>query len=315
MTKTRKGRQARKPAPHPSPLSTLRPRLDRLFGDPALAEQAAQAVKADLDASLGGLEPAGFLPVLLKAAAAAPPPVQAQLNRVVPEWLSDRGLAAPLLTLLQGRRIAADDEALARAWLQAAGVEPPEVRLQAPASQFYRAFGYSGASQGFLIILWYTDDRRRRVRGITFLIDFNPPWDGALKDCEVFPQRSPQEAIERFVDYWKSQLGIVPEPLGPAEAKARLLKSLEANRRQDIRLPRDVVRARDLLLGQVLSLPDLPGAAPFTAADFDRLASSGQSAEEISHFEHAVGRRVRVSDGKEVLIIGADDLDDFDDEE
>jgi hypothetical protein len=40
--------------------------------------------------------------------------------------------------------------------------------------------------------------------------------------------------------------------------------------------------------------------------DFDFLAHHGERPEEIMHFERTVGRRVRLDDGEEILVIGTD---------
>ncbi len=106
------------------------------------------------------------------------------------------------------------------------------------------------------------------------------------------------------MDVW-SQRGMPIELVGAAEVKKEILECLEANRREGIRLPRDLIRARKLFLEGVLSLPDTPDTPPFSAADFDRLRREGRSPESISHFEQTVGRRVRMEDGKEILVMGA----------
>lgn len=61
---------------------------------------------------------------------------------------------------------------------------------------------------------------------------------------------------------------------------------------------------RDLFAMHLLALPDAPDTPAFTLDDFDQLAQVGQSAEAITHMEQTVGRRVRLEDGQEILVMG-----------
>jgi hypothetical protein len=162
-----------------------------------------------------------------------------------------------------------------------------------------------------IVVLWYTDSRRYKVQGMDFLIDFNPPWEGAIKDIIVFPPRSPQRAQREFIDSWEQQRGMPLQELSAAEVKREILNCLEANRREGIRLPRDMILARNLFLEHVLSLEDTPATPPFTAQDFDELCRTGKTPEAIMHFEQTVGRRVRTEDGQEVIILGNPPGDDW----
>ncbi len=54
----------------------------------------------------------------------------------------------------------------------------------------------------------------------------------------------------------------------------------------------------------MLTPPDGPGTLSFSAQDFDKLAQTGLSAEELSLVEQRIGRRVRLEDGAEVLVLG-----------
>jgi hypothetical protein len=67
-----------------------------------------------------------------------------------------------------------------------------------------------------------------------------------------------------------------------------------------------LIRARDAFERVVLLLPDVPDTPAFTMEDFDFLAHHGERPEGIMHFEQTVGRRVRLDDGEEILIIGTD---------
>ena len=64
----------------------------------------------------------------------------------------------------------------------------------------------------------------------------------------------------------------------------------------------DLIRQRNLFLESVLRLPNTSDTPPFTPDDFDELSSEYR--ESISHFEQTVGRRVRLNDGQELLVMG-----------
>jgi hypothetical protein len=308
MFKKRKKRKRQHKLSTP-PLTLLRPRLDELLGDESWTQKDTQAIKTDLDVVCEGLQAPEFLPVLLKAYQSASAQTQASLDKVMPEWLNERGHTAPLLTLLKQHKIAHPEQKRARAWLKAAGVNPSAFPQTQAQTLFYQAHMHTDDSQGVIIILWYTNNRRYKVQGMNFLIDFNPPWEGAVKDIIFFPARSAKRALKQYVDPW-ARRDMPLQPLDATQAKREILKHLEANRREGIRLPRDLILARDSFLEHVLGLADTPETPPFTAEDFDELGRTGEFPEAISHFEQTVGRRVRMEDGQEIIVMG----DPFEDE-
>lgn len=302
MSKARKKRKQKRSTPNLSPIVQLRPRLDRLLSDETLAEKAPESLRTDLDNVFKGLKPFEFLPVLLRAYPYAPEQVQTRLDEMLPEWLSEHGYTDTLLDLLKKHRIDPKEEQRAQAWLTSAGADVSVLQEEREESLFYGAYTYSDESQGMVVIYWYTDHRRYEVRGMSFLLDFNPPWEGSVKDITVLPQRSPERAVQEYVGMLR-QRGMPLEPLGAAEAKREVLKGLMINRREKIRLPRDLIYARKPFLQHVLSLPDMPETPRFTAQDFETLSHTGKTPESISHYEQTVGRRVRMADGKEVLVM------------
>ncbi|MCP4542449.1 MAG: hypothetical protein GY832_35445 [Chloroflexi bacterium] len=310
MSKSKKKRKQKRSTSSFSPLALLRPRLDGLLGNEALAKKDSQAIQADLNVVCKGLKPSEFLPVLLSACDGAPAQVQSRLDVVVPEWLGERGYLDSLRTLLDQRRITDEDQQRAVAWLEDAGTDVSQLKERQVQSSFYRAYIYTDDSQGVIVVLWYANHRRRKVQGMCLLIDFNPPWEGAAKDNMILPRRSPERAVEEFVGMW-TQRGMYLDPLEAAEVKREILKSLDANRQEGIRLPRDLVRIRGPFVKHVLSLPDMPGTPSFTDDDFAELSRTGKSVESLRRFEQTVGRRVRLSDGEEAIVVGSP----FDDDE
>lgn len=308
--KSRRRRKPKRHAPSISPLVLLRPRLDGLLGNEALAERDSQTLKSDLDAIFEGLKTYDFLPVLLRACQSAGAQAQERLDDIVPEWLNERGYADTLSKLLERHGIHTEGREKAFAWLESAGSDTATLREMERQTPFCQGYTYADDSQATIEFFWYTDSRRRKVRGMCFLLDFNPPWEGAVKDVMLIPSRSPENAVREYVDTWK-QRGMIMSPIGESEVKGKILEGLEANRREGIRLPRDLIFARELFVKYVLTLSGTPDTPPFTAEDFDKLSRTGKSVEGIRQFEQTVGRRVRMDDGKEILVMG-DPLDEDD---
>ena len=295
-----------------SPAVLLRPRLDALWGQEALSHKEDSAAQADLDAMARGVRPDTLLLAMLQAYLAAPVESQARLDAILPGWLRERGYQDALTKIAADVSLAGDLQERALAWLAATGVETSALVRPPQSDTFYRAYYYGDDSQATLNILWYTDARKTHVRGFNFLIDYNPPWDGAVKDIMFYPQRTPQRAIQDFVEEW-NQGGMRLKPITAVEAKQKILTALDCNRESSIRLPRDLIAARQHLIRQVLSLPDGPNTPSITTKVIDFLCRNGQRPEDIMRFEQTVGRRVRMKDGKEIIIIGHPP--GFDDEE
>jgi hypothetical protein len=312
--------KARKRGPHQlrlAPATLLRTRLDGLWNNPAWRERAVEDLCADLDAVVKGTEPAFFLATMLKAYQETQPATQARLNEAVPHWLRERKYVAALQESVGRGTLSDADRACALVWIAAAGGDAAALSKAPEEDWFFRAYYGDDRSQGVLIILWYRDRNRQRVQGFNFLLDFNPPWDGAIKDVIVFAQTDPRSAVREYVDNWRHPRGAREwklVSLDATQAKARVIEALNANRRGNIRLHADLIGQRETFLRYVLALPDAPDTPPFSADDFLALTRSGQRAEEIMHFEQTVGRRVRTENGHEIIVMGSlDDHEEWDD--
>ncbi len=309
----KQGKQGRSAANLP-PLALLGPRLNRLWSDPAWPSRSHADLQADLDTVSKGITAPKLVSALLKAYQDAPAPAQTQLNQIVPPWLRDRGHLPALREAVVRNTLAGPDLELAVAWLQVAGEDTAALtQLQQP-DTFFDAYFYRDRSQATLLIFWYRDNRRTRAQGMNFLLDYNPPWDGAVKDIMAFPREDPRAALRKYAQSWTAK-GIPVTQIGAVEAKGLVLKALLCNRKNDIRLPADLIADRDSFVRYVLSLPDGPDTPSFTEGDFDALIHVGQRPEEIMHFEQTVGRRVRMEDGQEVMILGGGLDDGWEDEE
>jgi hypothetical protein len=179
----------------------MRPRLDAMWQAPEWLQTSEMRQLDELDALVRGVAPAQYLPILLRAFGALEPAVQEDLAPLLVTWLKRRDDIAELKAMLEDGRFDATSSVIARQWLDRAG-EMVNLTPQAAAEQFYTAS--EGAdklgSQGILYIAWYANRQRSRVRGCYFLIDYNPPWEGSIKDIMWYNWRDPE------VNRWPGRL-------------------------------------------------------------------------------------------------------------
>lgn len=277
-------------------LSALRPQLDRALQQ----EHDPASVLGTVELLLEGLKPEAALPILM-AAFAAHPEAQTELAPVLPEWLNSHGYATVLAELTTRRKLDDASTALASTLLAPLGINaaPPSITEQNP---FYAANFVGDENQSSISLFWYTNPQRQRVFGLSFLIDFQPPWEGAVKESFKAPQATPTQALAVLEDRFRS-MGNEPLRLPAAEAKQRLLTAFVANCAAGVRLHRDVVADRELILRHVLALPDAPNTPAFSAADFDFLATNGRRAEDIQRDEQRNGYQTRMPNGKIIRVI------------
>jgi hypothetical protein len=233
----------------------------------------------------------------------------------LPGWLARQNGLEALATLVGRGQLTTVRQTTALRWLAAAG---REVAAPAPSavSTFHSAYLLEGEWQTAVIVLWHSNARHSRARGLQFLIDGNPPWEWAIKDVMLFPNKPPEQLIERYVDMWRER-GQAMMPIDAAALKRMLVIALKQNEAANIRLPADLIRLREEFFAHVLALPDGPDTPAFSSDDFHRLSTTGQSAEALSRFEQTVARRIRLDDGQEVFVdpsLAKLDFDDWEDE-
>ncbi len=295
-------------APNFPPSAMLRPRLDALLNDPTFPQKSSAEIHAALDELARGIKPDFLLPTLIRACLAMSVTSRARLDSVLPEWLHSRNHLAQLGELLAKEKLDYELRGQANAWL---GTNAIQLSSPKPVSNelFYQAYDLDNGMQGTTFALWYANEKRNRLYGIGVLYDYHPPWDGAIKDVILFPKLDSREMLRRYVDSWNDHAGVMT-PIGASAAKTKILNCLECNRKNKIRLPRDLAKNRDAFWRFVLALPDERNAPKFTDDDWRTLTKQGQSADEIMRYEQTVGRRVRMDDGKELLIMGNPDWED-----
>lgn len=295
---------------HISPATALRPRMDNLWADEALLHKGDAAIEDGLDVLARDVGSELLVKTMLRAYRAASEPARARLGNVLPDWLDRRGHVGTLEEMAMARSLGPDLRPLALAWLEAAGVDTES--LQNPPTLFLEAYYYDDQallgekSQAYVVVFWHINLRKRRAQGMGFLLDYNPPWDGSVKDILLTPRRSPRMLRKEVLGMWEDG-EMEPESVGAERAKSVILTALNCNQAAEIRLPADLIDAREVFERRVLSLPDGPDTPSFTMDDFDGLARHGKPPEEIMLFERTVGRRVRTEDGTEILLMGHPD--------
>lgn len=296
-----------------SPATKLRPRLDNLWADDALLHKDDAAIERDLDMIARDVAPDLLVKTILRAYLAASAPVRARLDSMLPHWLSKHEHVSRLKEMLAAQSLDSDLRSQALAWMVSLGIDIET--FESLPNLFFEAYYYDdeatfgGKSQAYATVFWYQDPKKRRAQGMGFLLDYNPPWDGSVKDILVTPRRAPKRLLKDVLGTWKRG-GMEPWPIGEERVKTVILTALNCNREAGIRLPRDLIAARELFFRYVLPLPDAPDTPSFAGDDFDLLARRGKRPEEIMHYEQTVGRRVRLEDGKELLVMGGPDWDD-----
>lgn len=286
-------------------LSNLGPRLARL-----LAEVAdAPALSAQLDRLTEGLKPGSFLPIVVGVFAGAPANQREPLDAALVAWLQERDLLDQLRTLEARQSFHEPAQSLARAWLEAGGVTVAPLPAFDPTDLFIAAYELGEPSQDTPTLFWYEDARRRRVRSASFLVDFEPPWEGALKDLAYATYRNPGEATDAFFGLWRRQ-GIKPRALDAPTAAQRVWTALRQSQAQGLRLPADFIAVAREVLPFLLALPVGPDVVPLSLAELEAMASSGRTPESIRIEERRLGFQTRMPDGSILRVMGPPD-DEF----
>lgn len=293
----RKGR-----TPSLSPAVMLRPRLDALLGR---QNTEAEALLSQLEALTAGVSAEVYLTTLLRSVAAATVATQDMLAPHWTSWLKRLGRYDALRAIALEQREESAVVKTAHDWLAAGGEDMNGVAPVRAGLAFCSALRYGSDYQTSVSGFWYADHHRDRVLQLAFLTDKDAPWEGAVKDVFLKPGRS-LAAMRQEIEEIARELSLgeaVVEDLSGAAFKQTLLEALAINRRQDLGLPAGLAELRDFIAVNVLTLPDLPDALPFTMDDFDVLAQRGRNVEALRRHERQFGKVVRLDDGEEVRLL------------
>ncbi|GAB4424613.1 MAG: hypothetical protein OHK0015_03650 [Chloroflexi bacterium OHK40] len=299
-----------RPGTQPNPalrLSNLGPRLARLLANPA---SDPQTIRAELDLMIEGLKPLSYLPIVISTFAALPEAQREPLDTMLSTWIQERGLLPVLHNLEDRRTFQEPARSLARQLLEAGGHSLAAEEPINLADLFLAAYELGEASQDAPTIFWHEDERRRRVCSASFLIDFEPPWEGAVKDLAFDTYRNFDQARERFFSLWQAR-GLAPRAISASTAAQRVWRALRQNQSQAIRLPIDLIAAIPQVLPFLLALPLPPDVEPLTLDEIEALATTGRSPESIRTEERMLGYQTRMPDGSVIRIMRPPDDDDL----
>jgi hypothetical protein len=160
------------------------------------------------------------------------------------------------------------------------------------------------------VLFWYEDARRRRVRATAFLIDFEPPWEGALKDVAHRSFRSIDHAHSDFFAIWQED-GFQYHLIDKASATQRVWASLRQSQAQGIRLPADFIPLMAEIMPLLHALAAASDIAALSETESSALATSGRSVEALRREERLLGYQKRMPDGKILYILRPTDDEDY----
>lgn len=286
-------------------LSNLRPRLAQIFAD---AQIDHATVQAELDQLTDGLKPASFLSLLVGAFVAAPDQQRERLAGPVGAWLGERGLLEALRSLEARQTLEGAERAMARSWLEAGDIAPAPESALTLADLFIDAYEVGDPAQASVTLFWYEDARRRRARFASFLIDFQPPWEGALKDLAYDTFRDSGQAHAKFFTVWEES-PLQHYPVDVVAATRRVWTALRQSQAQGIRLPADFIAVMPEVVPFLLALPTDPAAPALSPVEILDLARRGRIPEDIRRDERRFGFQKRMSDGSIMRVVNLFDDD------
>lgn len=291
-----------RPAAQPNPairLSSLRPKLAALFATPPL-DAAALSQLTD------GLKPASFLPILVGTFADSPAADRAQLDAAVGAWLREQGHLAPLRDLEARQTFEGAAREAARAWLETGGIQ---LAPDTPVEQLDRllaAYQVGDSYQASYSLFWLDDPRRKRVRMASLLVDFQPPWEGAVKDIAYHTFRDFTTATDEYFALWR-RTGMPPRPIDAAEASRLIWTALGKNYAEQIRLPADLLAEFETVMPMLYALPAVPEAPPLGEQELLAVTTHGRSPEGLRTEERFFGYQTRLDDGSIIRILRPSD--------
>ncbi len=148
------------------------------------------------------------------------------------------------------------------------------------------------------------------MRAAAFLIDFEPPWEGALKDIAHRSFRSIDHAHAGFFSVWQEE-HLPQRSIDKAGATQRVWAAIRQSQAQGIRLPADFIPLMAQIMPLLLALAAASDIAALSAAEIESLATSGRSPKSLRQEERILGHQKRMPDGSILRIMLPPDDDDY----
>jgi len=263
-----------------------------------------------LDSLAKGLKLDAFLSAMFQLYLRGESQQQIYLNETFPRWLASREHHHFLLLMVEQGKIPVAVAGAVDHWLVNAGVDAQRVQELAERTLFRQGYFFSNDMQAALFLVFYTDFKHSKVRALQCLIDFQPPWEGSLKDTD-FTKSMQIHEWEHHLGHFLEEEGELTE-LDAIESKTKLLSTLLSSREQNIKLPRTLKSKRNFFEEHILSLPNNPETPDFSMETFDQLAKNGQAPEHLNEMEMMYGYQTRGPGGEGLTMMNDMDFGDFD---
>lgn len=304
MAKNKKGKKTER-KPNIPAATLLRPRLDKLLSNNNMIGQEKQKMYMELDRLSQEVKNHVFLPTIISAYVSVPSPLKSWLDYVLPEWLAQKEYIEELELMVQEQKLNPEQQGIALEWLQNLGRDVAILDIPTAEDLFYKAYYHGNQFQGTIILLWYISPKRSMIQGANYLLDYNPPWNGAVKDGFFFPKKT-TEKLETEILSRHRNVGMILKDISAAEAKDITINALVANYNAGIRLHRDAALTRDGFEKHILPLTGLPETPDYSLDDFDYICDNGKRAETLQSNEKNFGYRTRTDSGEEVVLFNPD---------
>ena len=322
MSKSKKSKKTQR-RPNLSPLSMLRPRLDKLWGQAGTADQSSDQIAADLTKLTTNIQPQDFLPILVRAYGEAPSSLRVRLDEALPRWLQEQQYMDPLSQMITRAVLQGKDQQIASTWLQQGGIDVEQL-LQKRPSLFYSAYLSDQDEESTQALIWifcYTNRRRNRVHGVSICTDSDMPWEGAASQVFLYPTRAPEDIHGDYIQFWEKELGEEIDEIDAEEAKQYIFHALHQNLGLDIRPSQELFDGRKMFMEMMAQLPDSddPTALTLTEDDFDELAGLSRRAEVLMVEEKKMYEELEKNHSRSLPVLDEDDDwdegDDWDDDD
>jgi len=119
------------------------------------------------------------------------------------------------------------------------------------------------------------------IQALVFLLDFGAPWRGALKDAFATHGMTPQQFQRDLVDRATRSLGEPLLRISLASVQATISAAVQANRQNNIPLPKEFNEARHLVERWVLHPPAAALAADTTSDELGDLPVPDRNARPL----------------------------------
>jgi hypothetical protein len=304
-------------APKISPLATINFRISTFLASTDAASGDAATIYKQLDSLLHGIKPEQLISFLLPAIQSAPRQVSAHLTEHLVQWVVNNNLINNLKNFLVKEGAMGNRFDVADTWLANLDIDIStdiNTKTSAAANLFVEAKAHGDNEwQCSIHALWYTDRRKYNQHGFCFLLDRNPPWNGAVKDFFIVEPSMVQHLLSRMRNDFNGINGPKLYDCSQERVKELLVKAFRDSAKAGLRMPHDLAEAKEDFWKFFQMLPQSGDETDFSREEYDTLFKRGKSVESLSNYEQNVGRYILDDNGKAVFVSADPAFDKFGD--